>query len=431
MHPSLSEETSMTNYDRTRARSTYTTPSVLNTSLLQNGGSTASYYNGNVIGESEAVMDCITPHFKKLRAEGKIIINPFSSVRITRTHVGKTSSWRWPYNAYFAPTATIGFNVSDPISLRFGNLSDDNGKTPGSPDGAGFAITDAFSKVQAPDALTLVTLGEFHQTLSMIAGPIQILRRKSVPFERLKMKFRKGQLTASDYSKELAGLWLTYRYGILPLVYDIEGHLKAFRDKSLEPLRKTARGKFEDSGVFTDLVTTAASSMITNIQLTEKVSWTRKCRAGVIYAPSRNLESALGLTLSNLPTVAWELTTLSFVADWFFNTGDYLAALTAQHRANILGAYVSDETVLEKVSYYSESGGKVHPSTGGTCICFYSGTGAQFYVTTRKKLRWAVTSAMKDATWGSVISLNNKRIADGFALVASAFGGNKSAGRRL
>lgn len=423
----------MTNYDRTRARSTLVKPTLIQKNLLQNGGFGATTsYEGNYQGESEEVKDCITPHFKKLRAEGKIIINPFSSVRVTRTTIGKTSSWRWPYNAYFAPTTVIGFEHSDPIAVRFAPQSSDNGQTPGALDGAGFAITEAFSRVDPPDALTLVTMGEFHQTLAMITGPLRMLQKKSVPFERLKMRFRRGQLNANDYSQELAGLWLTYRYGILPLIYDIEGHLKAFQDKNLEPLRKTARGKFKDSGKYTDLVNTSGSSMISSITLTDKVSWTRECRAGVIYEPSRSLENALGLTLANLPTAIWELTRLSFVADWFFNTGDYLAALTAKHRANILGAYVSDKTVLERVSYYSESGGKVHPNTGATCLCLVNGTGAQTISTVTKKLRWQVTSAMKDATWGNVVSLSNPRIADGFALVAtSLFGGSKSKARRL
>lgn len=126
-------------------------------------------------------------------------------------------------------------------------------------------------------------------------------------------------LRSSAFGKGLAAVYLTYMYGIRPLMQDIWEILKG-----LEFTAKTMPAKVIRSRVLDTSFTTASWSGRTSTKWLEgklergihnEVTY-RIINPGVFDASRYGLTSPLSL--------AWELVTLSFVADWFIGLGAFL-----------------------------------------------------------------------------------------------------------
>lgn len=250
------------------------------------------------------------------------------------------------------------------------------------------AITEAYARVNPPDVDALVTLAEMRETLSFLSQPFQkavlltgryksfLLRYRQARSDyerRLALfnqrmasrrppryprpvwrppQFKVGRIVASDISSA----WLAFRYGLMPLVYDIQGYLEAFNKPPVQPIRMTARGfakKTWRGGV-------GEATWNANYGCVTKGSWFTDyevtVRGGVLYVPkialdeNARLREKYGIVFHRVPIAAWEGITLSFVADWFFNVGEYLEAITAHARAEVLSAWT---TVTMKAYAYS------------------------------------------------------------------------------
>lgn len=140
-------------------------------------------------------------------------------------------------------------------------------------------------------------------------------------------------------SKAAADAWLTYRYGVMPLILSIQDALelleaqlekagKTIRTKRRRPaqpaVKKSWKGSYSQSANY-------------------EQEWNARIEGIVYYKRvlDQTLQSALGFAPEKLPELAWELTTLSFVWDWFFNIGDFLAALRPKVGIELLGTSVS------------------------------------------------------------------------------------------
>lgn len=238
------------------------------------------------------------------------------------------------------------------------------------------AVTEAYSKVNLPDVDALVTLAEMRETLSFLASPFKkatqlteryrsylaayrraeegFLRRLALYEKRLASrkgvsypkpvfnapKFRVGRFEASDVSSA----WLAYRYGIMPLIYEIQDYLEAYNNAAEKPQRSTARGKAVSSW---STHTENAYHWLYGLRedVTTNTDFKITVRAGVLFAPKvttgtvGSQSDKYGLALHRVPIAVWEVVTLSMVADWFLNVGDYLNAMTATCRADILTAW--------------------------------------------------------------------------------------------
>lgn len=136
--------------------------------------------------------------------------------------------------------------------------------------------------------------------------------------------------------RKLGDEWMTYRYGIMPLVY-------SYRDI----VKLTKRGIN---------VTTRKRKVIdptpTNVSLpssSTKYGWTKYVGNKVVSATVfqhfdfERLAQLSGLGLNPLAT-AWELIPYSFVIDWFVNVGDYISRQTAGSFASLCQACISLRT---------------------------------------------------------------------------------------
>lgn len=144
--------------------------------------------------------------------------------------------------------------------------------------------------------------------------------------------------------KRFRELWLAARYGIRPIIYDYYSAAKAverlMNDVALLKGTGYQRTEFED--IITSGQVDAGNWFQTQQGRTTVVRTYRS--AAYIEAETR-----LDAALSADPLVtAWELTTLSFVYDWFIDIGGWVAALTPELRGDFAGTSVSWKTVVEQ-----------------------------------------------------------------------------------
>jgi hypothetical protein len=182
---------------------------------------------------------------------------------------------------------------------------------------------------------------------------------------------RKNAISAAD---ALAGTWLEYRYGLMPAIYQADEIAKFLAEQVLAS--KTfiiARG---------------------GVKLEEKTS--RKLSSPVVYItpyvvcddwqeagayasigyklPPQNEAAVLGFKATEVLPAAYELTTLSFVADWFVNLGDFIAAIQPSYLSRIIYNTVSMIQGFERSAVLTGAvdslgrniGSKSEPSVGST-----------------------------------------------------------------
>jgi hypothetical protein len=197
----------------------------------------------------------------------------------------------------------------------------------------------------APIALQgLTSVAELPKTLSLIASVLQRLRQVRQGCKRgnlrlitraLGVRHTKGVNRRAWLKKSLEERWLEFRYGISPLVYDVQGAVKALDpDRDLTPrlVSRATRRDVQKSGTVVNRDQTWYGLFKYTFANTEDIQVRAYChyKADMTYLPARDF----GLT--ELPLTAWELVPFSFVVDWFVNIGDWLEALTPKLGIKIL-----------------------------------------------------------------------------------------------
>lgn len=167
-----------------------------------------------------------------------------------------------------------------------------------------------------------VMLGELKETIEGLINPLSALKKF----------FSKRFFKVRDVPDMLSGTWLEWRYGIRPLMQDIQDIYEHVNSQLAE-----FDGKMHRRGGKTPVV----EKLIKFDQPFSSGSWSWKLHgvvktstwyyAKVAYTLSRPLtwQERYGLSIYDLPSIAWELTRLSFVLDWFLSVGRWLAALKA------------------------------------------------------------------------------------------------------
>jgi hypothetical protein len=131
------------------------------------------------------------------------------------------------------------------------------------------------------------------------------------------------------------------RYAIRPLVYDLHGVAAALqKERGYE--RRTFRGYAEDRK-YGEATTEVDSGPIIDEWLHTK-ELVVSARAGVLCDVSISDISVFGI--DQIAETVWELVPWSFVADWFINTGDWIAAHTPNAGVTQRASWVTVRRVL-------------------------------------------------------------------------------------
>lgn len=185
------------------------------------------------------------------------------------------------------------------------------------------------------------------------------LRRNSSRFPGLEFKLSKGTISSRDLKRirrtlpsddplqALVTVWMTYRYGIMPLSYAVDDLLSYL---SKTPTYVSVRKRQDRE------VTIYVDGWTMTVPVIER-----------IFAKARidPQASASGLKTNPFAT-AWELIPLSFVWDWFINVGDLLSTIYGPHGATqvvygrslkvdaeVTASHTSGDTTVVRVKYYT------------------------------------------------------------------------------
>lgn len=147
-------------------------------------------------------------------------------------------------------------------------------------------------------------------------------------------------------SKELASDILAWKFGVVPLISDIEGMVanlqkfdvssKRVKVSSIDVQKRVPIASLEAEGI--------RSVVYEDYEISVK-------RGAHLKVTSDALRSFQKLGLTNLATLAWELTPWSFVADWIFSVGNTLSSIEALAGVELVGSW---HTVFIKRRVYCE-----------------------------------------------------------------------------
>lgn len=237
---------------------------------------------------------------------------------------------------------------------------------------------------------------------------------------RLQNRYAASLRTTTDsrYLDKASQLWLEYRYGWSPMVYDIIDQLKAvsapeFRAHLTRNTLRTARGTASRMyGAITPRTAVAGGLTYTG-ETRSEITYTT--RAYVHYKSTvagSFLERLNDFGLFDIPEATWELVPFSFIVDWFVPVGDWLKALTPKIGVEILaqGFTAEHNSVAETVLT-----GFPSPTVGGVTFSPAAPIGSRDRVT--QKIRNRQTYLGVPAYPPIDVKLNVKRMADAVALL--------------
>lgn len=162
----------------------------------------------------------------------------------------------------------------------------------------------------------LTEMIEFPETLAFATD---LVKRATFMTCDLEMESRsmKRKLSKSQYARWLANHWLKGRYALMPIFY------------TLMDVSKVLKEMGQEYAEYKRTVTKSVPLPYTHDGLiSDEQDIKHRCFIKSRYTPDSLMADLRRLININLATTAWEATTFSFVADWVFNFGDYISAVT-------------------------------------------------------------------------------------------------------
>jgi len=307
--------------------------------------------NSCLVGEVATMGDVVVKNFQSRSKRGEMFFNPLNQeVRTSSIDtVGHGHEWR----QLFSPGCVIdlkpyfpGVKYDGPaLALAVANVSGGSGSALPSPsaiidnDEVVDLQTEISTSVLASRALGSTNLfesiGEYKQTIALFSGPIKgFFRffRKNGPKMRL--------MTPQE-------AWLTYRYGIKPLISDLETIINGLK-KEVGLRRETTRKRQEIRRTSTTTLNSGIDdkASYTIHQLTTDTVTVRGMAIDEFIA---TLGSNLGFTVKGFATVPWELMRFSFVLDWFVSAGDFLKAYAPSPGYKTVGSCLVTERTISNL----------------------------------------------------------------------------------
>lgn len=297
----------------------------------------------------EKMEDVVVENFKQRRDAGELINNPMTYISYRRTgreywnHSCRTRYYYVSSGGQFntdwtsAPLpCTMGaqYFSAEQIASMVKTLIASHGGEAFSQNEKNLLKTSILADIGSGASQAYVTFAESKKTLRMLARAAHFLRRPISDAMKLLRVTRKAMSDADTRAKVLdkaSELWLEYRYGWRPLVFDAIASFEAY-SLGGRPIRFTKRGTIKRPDIQSvDDVSVLANSQLGVIGTKSTIIISSSLRAGatVDYAfdTSDSLSFMFGAT--DLLGSAWEMVKFSFVVDWFINVGNVLQGLQA------------------------------------------------------------------------------------------------------
>lgn len=147
-----------------------------------------------------------------------------------------------------------------------------------------------------------------------------------------------------ELGEDASSIWLLNRYGVMPILYSIQDALELMKKQLQRISNRICTARRRMSKTVNETKKHRDSSGLYTV-----VQYHHECRVeGIVYykrVMDQSMQQALGLLPERIPSVAWELTRLSFVWDWFFNVGSFLDYLQPKFDVVILGSSYSEKQI--------------------------------------------------------------------------------------
>lgn len=210
---------------------------------------------------------------------------------------------------------------------------------------ASLAVVKTRAKLREAEWNAFVALGELRETLELLRNPLKCLRDSLLQFLKKQGKFRKTLLVGDAAS----GSWMTYRYAIVPLISDVIAAVKLLQKKleQIQGMQRVSGGQRVDmplSGTVSD-----SSWGFTWVMAYERQMYRLSIHhvyfERMLMSTNELLARLMGFDQSQLAQNVWELVSRSFVIDWVFAVGSWLAAITPDPKITYLGNCTSQKIV--------------------------------------------------------------------------------------
>lgn len=336
---------------RTRTRGGFTPTLISHVQTSCNGTVlTTSATSGSLLtrGTFEYMTDVVTPGFRKIQKAGGTVF----------TSMEKTKEVRTASEGACTRTRIGGCTPTQVRSVQYSSVNDYQLGLPqylANPEVSSMeaeARTKALANAKTPNVMGLVDIAEARSTVVSLAKSVENLRRVFLAIGTgtqyvAWLKRNNAVRSPASLYRFISSNWLQYRYMFVPLMLTANSVLEAYRTSRKPPgFRETFRSsvtnhitKSEESfgTVFNGLWTT-------KLYATRSVTTTVRggCLQEVITA--KCLSTELGLDPAYIGQALWEITTLSFVIDWFINIGDFVAAVSPDVGSKILGTWTTTTT---------------------------------------------------------------------------------------
>lgn len=301
--------------------------------------------------------DVVTPNFSRVKNEGNLVNNPMERLTydISRKPTilrGKGDCGGGLIHEYeladFIPTLLV--NKSSLVETVANALRPYSAESE-------VAQTKAWANIDVSEIQGSASLGELPETVDWLIETMRALAELVVALRRKDVKKLRKILKKQISFDGAMDLWLQYRYAIRPLVSEVVSALSALSASLEKGTRFTARG---NNYIFDEPLTTTAELHFTNGALaadfcgyvaTVTKASERMFRAGVLVEIDTSINAGLAIWGLDSPVEAiWELMSLSFIMDWFFNIGSCINAAFLNP-----GLEPRISWVTEKINYYQST----------------------------------------------------------------------------
>lgn len=325
---------------------------------------TTAYAGTDIAGSLRTMTDVVTKGYRRLSAQGTVIVNPMFWVETTinplvgnarlayhartiqcsgesafQTHYDFPCWAALPYMApdfnlgvdghWAAPAPLVSALEYEKAILEACTIAhDERGRSP-----ANFWETIAERKQ------TYAMLGDYLKQANELTYRMEtdvVKRRMPLPKKLFKASGKIANAAASS--------WLITRYGLSPLIEDIRLLRTQLSNAPDETQRHTARGSAVVSRSSQSVIDLSWDGDLT-YSLTRFGTDEVTVRAMSLDEWKYGVLDHFGLGTKGLVTLPWEILTLSFVADWFANFGRFIGALVPTPGVKQLGScYVVKRT---------------------------------------------------------------------------------------
>lgn len=342
--------------------------------------------------------DVIVENYYARSRAGEIFINPMTS-ELSEQEVlpgmGPLYFKRWPeFPAYFMYGSPVEGYLDEPDVYKTKLAS-----------AIKQASTQAMSRVSSEEMLLLATIGELKESKEMLLNAAKRLLDLRKPLKNLLSLFKKREpltwkeiqrFMMDDYIekfdaskaslreikyfekvyqrkllrelrqnekfkeflkrkriarlKAIENAWMEVRMGWRPFFGEIQNLIKAINSSKEFPERKTFRGKAQPIEYTYRDTKSRGDRGSWYVEEERTFSATAHVKSGVLTRMrTGGWPDTYGLT--KIPQTIWELTTLSWAVDYFFNIGEVIAAYVPDTLWEVLGAWTTvEETIVQIVA---------------------------------------------------------------------------------